>query len=47
MRENHYAIVARLKISYVSNYKISDASYITKMSWTVRRVSDDKVSENI
>ncbi len=23
MRENHYAIVARLKISYVSNYKIS------------------------
>ena len=23
MRENHYAIIARLKSSYVSNYKIS------------------------
>lgn len=23
MRENHYAIIARLKRSYVSNYKIS------------------------
>ena len=49
MRENHYAISCIvLKISYVFNKQDEhNASYFNKMSWTVRRVSNDKVSENI
>ena len=49
MRENHYAISCiDLKISYVFNKQDKhNASYFSKMSWTVRGLYDCKISENI
>lgn len=49
MHENHYAISCiDLKISYVFNKQDEhNASYFFKMSWTVRGLSDCKISENI
>ena len=46
MRENHYAILARLKISYVlKSQDKHNASYFSKMSWSGKTFPSAKLTK--